>query len=148
MFQPVLAEKNISCDMSYVANVIAVMKERINFVRELWDQVSFFFIAPVSYDEKTVRKRWKKESPAQLNELIGLLESIDDFSAGNQEKIVKQWIEEKGYHLGNIMNAFRLALVGESKGPQMFEISSLLGRQETIDRLRRAIEMIPAPEDQ
>src|SRR5690606_38606752 len=105
MFQPVLAEKNISCDMSYVANVIAVMKERMNFVRELWDQVSFFFIAPVSYDEKTVRKRWKKESPAQLNELIGLLESIDDFSAGNQEKIVKQWIEEKGYHLGNIMNA-------------------------------------------
>lgn len=145
MFQPVLTEKNIVCDKNYTANVIGLMKERVNFVKELWDQASFFFIAPASYDEKTVKKRWKKESPAQLTELINVLRDIDDFSSENQEIRVKQWIEEKNYPLGSIMNAFRLAVVGESKGPHMFDITSLLGKQETICRLTTAIKNIPVP---
>jgi glutamyl-tRNA synthetase len=147
MLQPVLAEKNISCDKNYAASVIGLVKERVNFVKELWDQAYFFFIAPVSYDEKTVSKRWKKESPMQLAELINVLQRIDDFSSENQENIVKQWIEEKSYPLGNIMNAFRLAVVGESKGPHMFDITSLLGKQETIDRLTTAINKISVPEN-
>ena len=147
MIQPVLAEKNIPCDKNYAANVIGLVKERVNFVKELWDQASFFFIAPASYDEKTVKKRWKKESSAQLSELINVLQSIDDFSSENQEIRVKQWIEEKNYPIGNIMNAFRLAVVGESKGPHMFDITSLLGKQETIGRLTTAITNIPAPEN-
>ena len=76
-----------------------------------------------------------------------MLQSIDDFSSENQEIRVKQWIEEKNYPIGNIMNAFRLAVVGESKGPHMFDITSLLGKQETIDRLTTAITNIPAPEN-
>ncbi|HMM16677.1 glutamate--tRNA ligase [Petrimonas sulfuriphila] len=147
MLQPVLAEKNIPHDKNYAANVIGLVKERVNFVKELWDQASFFFIAPASYDEKTVRKRWKKESPVQLTELTNVLQGIDDFSSENQENIVKQWIEEKSYPLGNIMNAFRLAVVGESKGPHMFDITSLLGKQETIGRLTTAIKNIPVPEN-
>ncbi len=142
MFEPVLAEKNISCEKDYTAKVIGLVKERVNFVKELWDQASFFFVAPTSYDEKTVRKRWKPETPEQLSELIYVLQSIDDFSSENQEKAVKQWIEDRNYHLGNIMNAFRLAVVGESKGPQMFDITALIGKQETIDRINRAIKEI------
>jgi len=76
-----------------------------------------------------------------------VLQSIDDFSSENQEIRVKQWIEEKNYPIGNIMNAFRLAVVGESKGPHMFDITSLLGKQETIGRLTTAITNIPAPEN-
>ncbi len=144
MFRPVLEEHGVTFDADYAAKVIALVKERVNFVKELWQQASFFFEAPASYDEKTVRKRWKAETPEQMRQLAELLQGIDDFSSENQEKIVKQWIEDNGFHLGNIMNAFRLAVVGESKGPHMFDIAALIGKQETIDRLAKAIERIPA----
>ena len=119
-----------------------MMKDRVSFVHELWPLCSFFFEAPTSYDEKTAKKRWKEDSAQQLTELIGVLEAIDDFSLENQERIVHAWIEEKGYKLGNIMNAWRLTLVGEGKGPGMFDISAFLGKEETIERMRRAIRKL------
>lgn len=142
LFAPYLAEQGVTADASYVELVVGLVKERVNFVKELWGQSFFFFKAPVEYDEKTVKKRWKDETPAQLGELIGVLNGISDFSAHNQEEVVKAWIEEKGYHLGNIMNAFRLAVVGESKGPHMFDITAAIGKAETVARLQRAIAEI------
>lgn len=142
LFQPVLAEKGIEVCSSYVEKVVSLMKERVNFVKELWDQSAFFFVAPLSYDEKTVKKRWKDNSSAQLTELIEVLRTVDDFGVENTEEIVKGWIEQNQYHLGNIMNAFRLALVGESKGPHIFNITEALGKEETIARLQRAIEIL------
>ena len=142
LFQPVLAENGIEVCSSYVEKVVSLMKERVNFVKELWDQSAFFFVAPLSYDEKTVKKRWKDNSSAQLTELIEVLRTVDDFGVENTEEIVKGWIEQNQYHLGNIMNAFRLALVGESKGPHIFNITEALGKEETIARLQRAIEIL------
>ena len=118
------------------------MKDRVDFVKELWPLCSFFFIPPVEYDEKTVRKRWKEDSPRVMTELADLLESLDDFSLENQEREVMAWVEAKGYKLGDVMNAFRLALVGIGKGPGMFDISAFLGKEETLRRLRRAIEVL------
>jgi len=77
-----------------------------------------------------------------MAELIAVLEGIDDFSMENQERVVEQWIEEKDYKLGNIMNAWRLMLVGEGKGPGMFDISAFLGKEETIKRMKKALECI------
>jgi glutamyl-tRNA synthetase len=142
LYSPLLEEKGIDVCLEYTEAVVGLVKERVNFVQELWDQSFFFFEAPVSYDEKVVKKRWKEESPAQISELIGILKQIEDFSAHNQEEIVKSWIENKGYHLGNIMNAFRLAVVGESKGPHMFDITAIIGKDETISRLNKAIRDI------
>lgn len=142
LFQPILIEKGVNASKELVETVVGLVKERVSFVKELWDQSSFFFQAPNSYDEKVVKKRWKEESPAQLTELVEVLKSIDDFSAHNQEEIVKAWIESKGYHLGNIMNAFRLAIVGESKGPHMFDITATIGKEESIHRLEKAIQTI------
>ena len=142
MFMPYLKEHGVEVSAEYVETVVALVKERVTFVKELWDQSSFFFVAPSAYDEKVVKKRWKEESPIQLAELIEVLKSIDDFSAHNQEEIVKAWIESKAYHLGNIMNAFRLAIVGESKGPHMFDITATIGKDETIKRLDTAIKTI------
>jgi glutamyl-tRNA synthetase len=145
MFMPVLKEKNIPASRDYVTRVVRLVKDRVSFVKELWDQSSYFFVAPTVYDEKTVRKRWKAETPDQMRELIGILEKMDDFSAENQEKVIMKWIQDNGYHLGNVMNAFRLALVGEGKGPHIFDITVLLGKEETISRLKKAIETIPTP---
>ena len=77
-----------------------------------------------------------------MGELAELLESLEDFSIESQDAAVHQWIEAKGYGMGEIMNAFRLALVGEGKGPQMFDISGLIGKEETIARLKRAITVL------
>lgn len=142
LFQPYVAEHSVDTPLEYIEKVVSLVKERVNFVKELWDQSFFFFIAPTSYDEKVVKKRWKEESPAQLTELIDVIKNIEDFSAHNQEEIVKAWIESKAYHLGNIMNAFRLAIVGESKGPHMFDITATIGKAETIKRLEKAIEIL------
>ena len=142
MFAPLLAEKGVEACPEYIEKVVGLMKERVNFVKELWDQASFFFVAPTSYDEKTVKKRWKDNSAAQLTELMAVLLPIEDFGSVNTEEIVKGWIDENQYHLGNIMNAFRLALVGESKGPHIFDITEALGKDESIVRLKRAIEIL------
>lgn len=139
IFYPILQDKGIESPLQYIETVVGLVKERVSFVKELWDQASFFFVAPTAYDEKVVKKRWKEESPSQLSELAEVLKGIDDFSSHNQEEIVKGWIESKGYHLGNIMNAFRLAVVGESKGPHMFDITATIGKEETIARLEKAI---------
>ncbi|MCD8164720.1 MAG: glutamate--tRNA ligase [Bacteroides sp.] len=142
LFMPVLKEKGVEASIETVTTVAGLMKERINFISELWDAASFFFVAPESYDEKTMKKRWKEDTPDRLTELASLLENLSDFSAENQEKEVKGWIEANGYHLGNIMNAFRLSVVGEPKGPHMFDITALLGKEESVRRIRKAVEVI------
>jgi len=139
LFLPIVREHCPDETLERVTAVTAMMKDRVSFVKELWPLCSFFFIAPTTYDEKTVKKRWREDSAQQLTELIAVLESIDDFSLQNQERIVHAWIEQQGYKLGNIMNAWRLTLVGEGKGPGMFDISAFLGKDETIRRMRRAI---------
>lgn len=142
VFMPIVRSHGVEADMDLLVKVVSLMKGRVNFVHELWDACSFYFIAPTQYDEKTVKKRWKEDSAHKMGELADLLQGLDDFSIENQDRAVHAWIEEKGYGMGEIMNAFRLALVGEGKGPQMFDISGLIGQDETVARLRRAISVL------
>lgn len=142
LFAPIVAGNGIDESMERITKVVSMMKDRVSFVKELWPLCSFFFIPPTEYDEKTVRKRWKENSAQVMGELAEVLEGIDDFSFENQEHIVMAWVESKGYKLGDVMNAFRLTLVGEGKGPGMFDISAFLGKEETLRRLRRAIEVL------
>ena len=142
LFAPIVKSHDIDVDMSVLVKIVSLIKGRVNFVHELWNAADFYFIAPETYDEKTVKKRWKADSAVKLGELAVLLESVDDFSSQNQEVKVKEWIEARGYSLGEIMNAFRLALVGEGKGPQMFDITSILGKEETLRRLHKAIKTL------
>lgn len=142
LFAPVVANNGIDEPMERIIQVVGLMKDRVNFVKELWPLCSFFFIAPLSYDEKTVKKRWKENSAQVMAELGDVLERLTDFSLEHQEHEVLAWVESKGYRLGDVMNAFRLALVGEGKGPGMFDISAFLGKEETLRRLRRAIEIL------
>ena len=145
LFKALMEEKGE--DMSefsdeYIARAVGTLKSRINFVKDLADQAVFYFKAPTEYSEKDIKKRWNEETPALMEDLIGVLEGLDDFSATAAEPIVMEWIKSNGYHMGNVMNAFRLAVVGECKGPHMFEITEIIGKDETVRRLRRAIEHI------
>ena len=142
LFAPIVANNGVDATMEQVTAVVSMMKDRVSFVKELWPLCSFFFIPPVEYDEKTRNKRWKEYSAQQMTELSQVLNDIDDFSIEGQEPVVMKWVEDKGYKLGDVMNAFRLCLVGEGKGPGMFDISAFLGKEETLARLQRAIEVL------
>ena len=142
LFAPIVANNGVDESLERVTEVVRMMKDRVSFVKELWPLCSFFFIPPTEYDEKTVKKRWKEDSAQVMAELATLLEGLDDFSLENQERVVHEWVEKKEYKLGNVMNAWRLTLVGEGKGPGMFDISAFLGKEETLRRMRRAIEVL------
>ena len=142
LFAPIVANNGVEETFERVQLVVSMMKDRVSFVKELWPLCSFFFIAPTEYDEKTVKKRWKENSTQQMTELCEVLENIEDFSIEGQEAIVEKWITDKGYKMGDIMNAFRVALVGIGKGPGMFDISAFLGKEETIHRLKKAIQVL------
>lgn len=145
LFKPVLSAHGVNpADFSdeYIAKSVGLVKSRINFVNDLWDNAKFFFVAPTEYEAKSVKKRWSAEMPAIMTALAALLEAQPDFSGSVIEPVVMQWIADNGYHLGNVMNAFRLTVVGECKGPHMFDITDVLGQAETLDRIRAGVERI------
>jgi glutamyl-tRNA synthetase len=143
LFEPILKEKGYECELSRLSYIVSLVKERINFPKDLWEQTSFFFEAPTAYDEKSLKKRWKEESPKCLTELIDVLKGIADFSKVEEnEKLVLDWVASKGYNLGTVMNSFRITLVGAAKGPHIFNIIDVLGKDETLARVERALTVI------
>ena len=145
LFKPVLASNGVDVAAftpEYIAKAVGLVKNRCNFVKDLWANCAFFFKAPEAYAEKDIKKRWKEGTDVLMNELIAVLEGMDDWSAEASEPVVLDWIKAHEYHMGNVMNAFRLTVVGECKGPHMFLITELLGKDETIARIKRGIENI------
>ena len=142
MFAPIVAAHGHSCDIEILTRIVSLVKSRVNFVNELWEQTAFFFEAPQEYEEKSVRKRWDEGMGARMNELIDIISNLPSMESKAAEEVVLGWITDKGYHMGNVMNAYRLAVVGYCKGPHMFDISEIMGREETIARLRKAIERL------
>ncbi|WBU90662.1 glutamate--tRNA ligase [Cellulophaga omnivescoria] len=125
-----------------VTKLVSLLKERATFVKNIWDLADYFYIAPKEYASKAVKKQWKEETPEILNQLVSTLESITDFSSNNTETIVKEWITDKELSFGKVMPPFRLVLVGDMKGPHVFDIVELLGKEETIKRIKNAIERL------
>jgi len=138
-FREFLRPKGYHVDIVDLEVLVGMVKERVSFVKDIWDQTDFFFKAPDTYDQEVIKKRWKEDSAALLLELRSELEKIDDFSAASTEPVIKLWIEEKGYNTGSIMNAFRLVIVGASRGPHMFDIISWIGREETLKRIDKGV---------
>ena len=114
---------------------MGLMKERATFVSDLWGLTSFFFVAPEEYEAKAVAKFWKGENPARIRGLRELLAAQENFDKESTEKCVMDWIEAHEYPTGQVMNSFRLAIIGQSSGPSMFEVCEILGREETLRRL-------------
>ena len=141
-FMPYLEAKGVLVDKAIVAKVIGLTKDRVNFVSELWEQVNFFFVAPAEYDEKSLKKRWKEDSPKHMTEMLALLETHEDWSAEGLDNLIMPWIAEKEYGVGIVMNAFRICLVGAARGPHIWNITDVLGKEETLARVRTALEKL------
>ncbi len=138
-YQLILKEKGVNVDDSFVIKVVKLIKERANFVSEFWDQSFFLFQAPKEYDPKVVKKRWKENTPVLLSELKEQLEKLEIFDHESMEKEIQDFLEGKEIGMGQIMNPFRLTLVGAGIGPGVLEIAELLGKEETLKRLQAGI---------
>ena len=137
-FAPILKEKGIAFEENKLITIVSLIKERAHFVSEFWELSDYFFEAPSSYDEKAT-KNWKEETPALMQNLISVLEGIEDFKAANIETIVKEWMTANEIGMGKVMQPFRLSLVGTLKGPHLFDIAELIGKEATVERIQKAI---------
>jgi len=137
-----LLEKGINKPIEVVEKVVGLVKERATFASELWNLSDYFFVTPTTYEEKAVAKQWKHETGAILKELAIVLENTLDYSPAHLESIVKAWIEEKGLGMGKVMPPLRLALVGELKGPHLYDIMEIIGKEETVSRINNAAEVL------
>jgi glutamyl-tRNA synthetase len=140
--QWLITHKSLEPGSEMLLKIIPLIKERVSFVKELWEESFFFFEAPESYDEKVVKKRWKADSAAQMTTLAGILNEVSDFSAENIDEKIKSWITENELSMGGIMNALRLLLVGTAKGPHLSDIMAVIGKEESIKRINKGVEAL------
>ena len=142
LFSVILKNKKINSSESYVEKVVSLIKERAVFVKDFWSLSSYFFKTPEDYNEKASKKQWKEGTSALMNELIKVLTSIDDFSSKTIEETVKSWISSKEIGFGKIMQPLRLAIVGEMKGPHLFDIIDMIGKDEAVLRIKKIIKKL------
>ena len=142
LFKPVLAEKGVESTDEKTLAIVAEIKERCEFVSELWEQSSYFFVAPTEYDAKSVKKRWKEDTPEKLTEIVAMFATVETWKADNIKETFSAFMNEKEWGFGMIMNPLRLSLVGGNLGPDLFVICELLGKDESINRINSAIKNI------
>jgi len=144
LYLPILKTKNIQRlpSINYIKSVVSLIKERAVFVKDFWSLSSYFFERPVEYNEKAVKKQWREGTSDLINELIIVLDSIDDFSSASVEKKTKNWISSKEIGFSKVMQPLRLAIVGEMKGPHLFDIIHMIGKEEAILRLKTIIKKL------
>jgi glutamyl-tRNA synthetase len=128
------------CNFSFVemTRIVGMIKERANFVTELYDLADYFFVAPTSYDEKAA-KNWKEETPELMKRVSTELNAIADFTSVNIETLLKEWMTTNEIGMGKVMQPLRLSLVGALKGPHLFDIIEMIGKEESIKRIEKAI---------
>jgi len=142
-FKEILLKNGISSKGdAEIEKVVDLIKERATFIGDFWELSDYFFVTPNAYDEKAIRKQWKEDTPEIMKQLVLVLRSIADFISEIIETAVKEWIEKENYSLGKVMPSLRLVIVGEMKGPHIFDILELVGKEETILRIEKAIEQI------
>ncbi len=125
--------------LPYVEQVVELIKERATFINDFWELSDYFFVAPTSYNEKAVKKQWKETTAEIMEQLLVQLENISEFTAENVATKVKEWIGEQGLGFGKVMPPLRLITVGDMKGPDMFHILALIGKKDSVNRIKNAI---------
>ena len=126
----------------YIEKVVSLIKERANFVVDLWDLGSYFFEVPTEFNEKAVKKQIKEDTPQILKQVAEIIENVSEFSSQNIENAIKGWIGEKELSFGKVMGPLRLSIVGDLKGPHLFDIIAMIGKEDTITRIDNAISKL------
>ncbi len=144
LMQPHVERAGYTFPLEYLAQISEPMKERATFIEEMISEGEFFFEAPQAYDEQTVAKKWKADSSALLQKLHDRFDGLDEFDATTTEATFKQLLADEEVGFGKIGLPFRLALTGKGMGPSLFQICDILGKREVMNRLERALQVLPA----
>ena len=142
LYTPILTGKGITSDLEYTSKVVSLIKERATFVADFWELSNFFFEHPVEYDAKATKKQWKETTGALMEELTTVISKIEDFTIENAQTDIKGWITLKEIGFGKVMQPLRLSLVGKLAGPDLFDIMTMIGKENTIARIKNAIAKI------
>jgi len=137
----ILKEKNIDSSID-LKRVVTLLKERISFTKDLWEQGDFFFVCPTEYDEKAKARAVKEDTAEILQKVAEILSEQNTWGSTSLSDVVKDWVEEEKIGFGRVMMPLRLSLVGEMKGPDVFEIIELLGKEKSVSRIKSFIEEI------
>lgn len=140
--QRVVQSHGYECALDKATSVASLMKERAFFIKDMWEEGQYFFRSPDHYDEKAVRKKWKTEPVKHLKELRVRFAGAEKFTEEDLQTIFNDYLKEKETSFGQVGPVLRLALTGLSAGPSMFAISEIIGKQECLDRIDRALEKI------
>ncbi len=141
-FNDALKSKGILVDLVKVEKIVGLVKERAHFVNELWDHANFFFEPPSSYDDSTVKKFWKEDVPQILAQVAEQIKNIEPYTHDKIDTTLKDFINAQNLGMGKVMNNLRLCLVGASKGPGVADICELIGKEETLERIKKAIKKL------
>ncbi|MEE2771469.1 MAG: glutamate--tRNA ligase [Bacteroidota bacterium] len=141
-FLEFLKEKEISAEKDYVHSIVELLKERVVFVKDFWEEGYFFFTNPTSFEPKDAKKAWKEDTPELMKELRDYMQTIEDFTSENLQESVKSWIKNKEIGFGKVMMPLRLALVGALQGPDLYVIAEKIGKTSTLGRITKAIETL------
>ncbi len=142
LFIPVLQKKGFPINPRYIKKVTTMIKERLVFPQDFWDQAFYFFEGPESYDQQMQKKIWKEETPGIIASVKELLKGANDFSSAGLEALIKEFIERSNLGFGRVAAPLRLLIVGSGMGPHLFDILEMIGKEETIKRIRKGLEII------
>ncbi|MDA3881959.1 MAG: glutamate--tRNA ligase [Bacteroidales bacterium] len=142
--EEIVTKKGYAAEANDIEKICALVRERMNFVQDFWDHAFYFFQAPQEYNTKVVKKRWKNDAPQAIEAIKNILSEIADFSAEQTEKAVKEYISSEELNMGQIMNCLRLSIVGNSVGVDLFEIMAFIGKEESVQRITKALEVLPS----
>ncbi|MAZ96577.1 MAG: glutamate--tRNA ligase [Flavobacteriales bacterium] len=126
----------------FLGKIASMMSERATFSKDLMTEGMFLFQAPVEYDEKTRKKKWRQESAQMMQDLVNRFVDLKDFTEGPVEEAFKNYLSENDLGFGKVGPSFRLAVTGKGMGPSMFVICEVLGKEEVIERIKKAIRVL------
>jgi glutamyl-tRNA synthetase len=142
LFMHVVNDKGFNPEREELKKIVSLVKERVSFVRDMWHEADFFFIAPETYDNDVVKKKWNEDSPRVIAELRDIIFTVDPFRKENIEHVVREWTALRGYTTGAVFALFRLMIVGAARGPLLFDIVEWIGREEAIRRLDNGLKRL------
>jgi glutamyl-tRNA synthetase len=137
-----LDKSGLTYTEAFLGKIASMMSERATFSKDLVTEGLFLFQAPSEYDEKTQKKKWSEQSPQMMRDLIDRFMDLDDFSEGPIEEAFKNYLSEKELGFGKVGPSFRLAVTGKGMGPSMFAICEVLGKEEVVNRIKKAIAVL------
>ncbi|HEX2395581.1 MAG TPA: glutamate--tRNA ligase, partial [Bacteroidales bacterium] len=142
LFVPVIQSKGLPVKLDYLKKVAGLIKERLTFPQDFWDQAFYFFEAPSSYDMQMAKKIWKEDTAGNLEAVLLLLKKASAFTSASLEKLVNSYLEQNKLGFGKIATPLRLLIVGSGMGPHLFEIMDMIGKEETLKRIEKGLARI------